>query len=185
MSKFKVYTKTGDKGTTSLIGGTRVSKSDDRIEAYGTVDELISYIGLIRDLCKDTNVREILLEIQDRLMVGASILANDCSNCEDKIPKLFDQDVLHLENLIDKYDEEIPQLNSFILPGGHQIVSTCHIARTICRRAERRAIIVEKQVLNSEQIIKYLNRLSDFLFTLARKMSNDLKVDEIHWLPKL
>lgn len=185
MARFKVYTKTGDKGTTALIGGNRVSKADDRIEAYGTVDELISHIGLIRDLSEDSFVKEILLNVQDKLMVVASILATDCIDCPKKIPNLFPEDIIHLEDLIDKFDLEIPELKSFILPGGHPIISNCHIARTICRRAERRSIILENKVLNLDIVIKYLNRLSDFLFTLARKLSYDLKVDEIQWLPKL
>ena len=185
MPEFKVYTKTGDNGSTSLIGGTRVSKSDDRIEAYGTVDELISYIGLLRDLIQDESHVQTLIIIQDRLMTAASILATDCSECPRNLPKLFDEDINYLEEQIDIIDETLSPLSTFILPGGNQVVSFTHIARTICRRAERRVLKVE---INNEDIyftIKYLNRLSDYLFILARKLSNDLNANEIAWHPKL
>jgi len=186
MAEYKVYTKTGDKGQTSLIGGTRVSKSDARIEAYGTIDELNSYIGLIRDLVNDNEIKETLILIQDRLMTVSSILATDCTKCPNKLPLIEDKDIQYLENEIDKMDDNLPPLKTFVLPGGHQTVSFCHIARTVCRRSERRAFILEdKGILNLESVLKYLNRLSDYLFTLSRKLSTILNTKQIPWHPKL
>lgn len=181
----KIYTKTGDKGETSLIGGTRVPKYHDRIEAYGTIDELISYIGLIRDQKIDDHAISMLIEIQDRLMTCASILATDCDNCNIKIPEIYDRDIETLEKEIDKMEKDIPPLRSFILPGGHPIVSYCHIARNICRRAERTSIKVQDQFKYSEKVIQYLNRLSDYLFVLSRKLSIDLYAKETPWKPRV
>jgi cob(I)alamin adenosyltransferase len=181
----KIYTKTGDKGETSLIGGTRVPKYHDRIEAYGTIDELISYIGLIRDQKIDDHAISELIEIQDRLMTCASILATDCDNCNVKIPEIYDQDIEVLEKEIDKMEKDLPPLRSFILPGGHPIVSYCHIARNICRRAERISIKVQDQFKYSEKVIQYLNRLSDYLFVLSRKLSIDLYAKETPWKPRV
>ncbi|MFO7828017.1 MAG: cob(I)yrinic acid a,c-diamide adenosyltransferase [Bacteroidales bacterium] len=181
----KIYTKTGDKGETSLIGGTRVPKYHDRIEAYGTVDELISYIGLIRDQKMDEHSKLILIEIQDRLMTCASILATDCENCDVKIPEIYNSDIEMLEKEIDLMEEELPPLRSFILPGGHTTVSFCHIARNICRRAERCSIKVQNQFKNSDKVIQYLNRLSDYLFVLSRKLTIDLYAKEIPWKPRV
>ncbi|MBU8891795.1 MAG: cob(I)yrinic acid a,c-diamide adenosyltransferase [Bacteroidales bacterium] len=181
----KIYTKTGDKGETSLIGGTRVPKYHDRIEAYGTVDELISYIGLIRDQKIDDKTILVLIEIQDRLMTCASILATDCENCKVKIPEIYDSDIETLEKEIDKMDKDLPPLRSFILPGGHSIVSFCHIARNVCRRAERLSIKVQDQFKNSDKVIQYMNRLSDYLFVLARKLSIDLYAKETPWKPRV
>lgn len=181
----KIYTKTGDKGETSLIGGTRVPKYHDRIEAYGTVDELISYLGLIRDQKIDEHSISMLIEIQDRLMTCASILATDCENCKVKIPELYDTDLELLEKEIDKMEKDLPPLTSFILPGGHTTVSYCHIARNVCRRAERLSIKVQNQFKNSEKVIQYLNRLSDYLFVLSRKFSSDLYAKEIPWKPRV
>lgn len=181
----KIYTKTGDKGETSLIGGTRVPKYHDRIEAYGTVDELISYIGLIRDQKIDEHSFSVLIEIQDRLMSCASILATDCENCKVKIPEMYDSDIETLEKEIDEMEKDLPPLTSFILPGGHPTVSYCHIARNVCRRAERLSIKVQDQFKNSEKVIQYLNRLSDFLFVLSRKFSIDLYAKEIAWKPRV
>ncbi|HAN20008.1 MAG: ATP:cob(I)alamin adenosyltransferase [Bacteroidetes bacterium GWC2_33_15] len=181
----KIYTKTGDKGETSLIGGTRVPKYHDRIEAYGTVDELISYIGLIRDQKIDSNTINTLIEIQDRLMTCASILATDCENCKVKIPELYDSDIEFIEKEIDKMEKDLPPLSSFILPGGHSTVSYCHIARNVCRRAERNSIKVQNQFKHSEKVIQYLNRLSDYLFVLSRKLSTDLFAREIPWKPRI
>jgi len=183
--EWKIYTKTGDKGETSLIGGTRVPKYHDRIEAYGTVDELISYIGLIRDQKIDKHIISVLVEIQDRLMTCASILATDCDNCEVKIPEIYDEDIEMLEKEIDKMEQVLPPLKSFILPGGHQTVSYCHIARNICRRTERLSIKVQEQYKYSEKVNKYLNRLSDYLFVLSRKLSIDLNAKEIPWEPRV
>lgn len=181
----KIYTKTGDKGETSLIGGTRVPKYHDRIEAYGTVDELISYIGLIRDQKIDEHTFSILIEVQDRLMTCASILATDCENCKVKIPEMYDSDIETLEKEIDEMEKDLPPLTSFILPGGHPTVSYCHIARNVCRRAERLSIKVQDQFKNSGKVIQYLNRLSDFLFVLSRKFSIDLYAKEIPWKPRV
>ncbi len=181
----KIYTKTGDKGETSLIGGTRVPKYHDRIEAYGTVDELISYIGLIRDQKIDAHYISILIEIQDRLMTCASILATDCDNCNIKIPDIYNSDIELLEKEIDEMEKGLPQLESFILPGGHQTVSYCHIARNICRRAERLSIKVRNQFNFNENVIQYLNRLSDYLFVLSRKLSKELFANEIPWKPRV
>ncbi len=176
---WKIYTKTGDKGETSLIGGTRVPKYHDRIEAYGTVDELNSYIGLIRDQLVNNHYKEVLLEIQDRLFTAESLLA---AVKETKtLPQLNEDDILLLEKEIDEMNTQLPELHSFILPGGDVIVSHCHIARCICRRTERIIIRLATNYPVDEIIIKYFNRLSDYLFVLARKLGNDLNVTESLW----
>jgi cob(I)alamin adenosyltransferase len=182
---FKIYTKTGDKGQTSLIGGTRVPKHHIRIEAYGTVDELNSYIGLIRDQHIDEHSTEILLEIQDRLFTIGSSLASDPEKSKMKIPDLKEEDVILLENEMDKMDEVLPEMKSFVLPGGHTTVSYCHIARCVCRRAERLTIHLSESDFVATLVIKYLNRLSDYLFVLSRKLSQDLNAKEIPWKPRM
>lgn len=181
----KVYTKTGDKGQTSLIGGTRVPKHHIRIESYGTVDELNSYIGLIRDQYIDDNSKRILIEIQDRLFTIGSSLASDPEKSKMKIPDLKEEDVTLLENEIDKMNEVLPEMRSFVLPGGHTTVSYCHIARCVCRRAERITIHLSENSFVAELVIKYLNRLSDYLFVLSRKLSHDLKAEEIPWKARM
>ena len=181
----KIYTKTGDKGQTSLIGGTRVPKHHIRIEAYGTVDELNSYIGLIRDQPIDQQSKKILIEIQDRLFTIGSTLASDPEKSRMKIPDLKEADITLLENEIDVMNEALPEMRSFILPGGHTTVSFCHIARCICRRAERNTIHLSEKETVAELVIKYLNRLSDYLFVLARKLSHDLQSEEIPWKPRI
>jgi cob(I)alamin adenosyltransferase len=182
MSRIKIYTRTGDKGQTSLIGGTRVPKFHPRIEAYGTIDELNSYIGLIRDLLADPHVREILLEIQDRLFTAESIIAMDPeTQANIRLPALHPSDITLLENEIDHMNESLPELKSFILPGGHPIVSHCHIARCICRRAERHTIRLAQAQPVDELVIQYLNRLSDFLFVLSRNTGKDFGVTENPW----
>jgi cob(I)alamin adenosyltransferase len=181
----KIYTKTGDKGTTSLIGGKRVPKDDERIEAYGTVDELMAFVALIRDQKIDQHSENMLLKILDRLMVCASLLAADCDDCTDQLPKLHEEDITGLENEIDRMEEMLDPLRSFILPGGHTTVSYCHIARNVCRRAERTAIRLAGHTSVPDNVIKYLNRLSDYLFVLSRKLSKDLEVTEIRWKPEL
>jgi cob(I)alamin adenosyltransferase len=181
----KVYTKTGDKGQTSLIGGTRVPKHHMRIEAYGTVDELNSYIGLIRDQAIDANSKKMLVEIQDRLFTIGSSLASDPEKSKMKIPDLKEDDVTLLENEIDKMNETLPEMRSFVLPGGHTTVSFCHISRCVCRRAERLSIHLSEHSYVAELVIKYLNRLSDYLFVLARKLSHDLHAEEIPWKPRM
>ena len=182
MSKeFKIYTKGGDKGQTSLLGGSRVPKYHDRIEAYGTLDELNSFIGLIRDMDIDVHYKEILLIIQNNIFTAESRLASDNVKNSNKLPEIFESDILLLENEIDKMNEELPALSSFILPGGHPIVSYCHIARTICRRAERLTIKLAQNYDVEAIIIKYLNRLSDYLFVLARKAGQDNNAEETPW----
>ncbi len=183
MSNIKIYTKGGDKGSTSLIGGTRVPKYHDKIEAYGTVDELCSFAGLLRDQDIDNYYKEILLIIQNRLFVIESLLAADSEESAANLPKIEKSDITLLEKEIDKMEEALPVLTSFILPGGHTTVSYCHITRTICRRAERLTIKLSEKYQIDELIIKYLNRLSDYFFVLARKLSNDLNVEEILWKP--
>jgi cob(I)alamin adenosyltransferase len=181
----KIYTKGGDKGSTSLIGGRRVPKYHSKIEAYGTLDELISYAGLLRDYFENEHYSQLLIEIQDRLMTCSSLLAADCDGCEDELPQIHPEDIHMLEKEIDAMEEELPPLKSFILPGGHPAVSICHITRTVCRRAERITIRVAEEFKVDEQIIQYLNRLSDFFFVLSRLISRDLNVKEIPWKPKL
>jgi cob(I)alamin adenosyltransferase len=188
----KIYTKTGDAGTTSLIGGKRVKKNNLRIESYGTVDELNSYIGLIKDQKGiGNNDKNSLLKIQNELFTIGAMLATDpdketLKNGQERvsIPKIDRHSILFLENEIDKMDEKLPQMTHFILPGGHQTVSFCHIARCVCRRAERLSVELNEKEKVSNELIIYLNRLSDFLFTLARKLSKELLVDEIKWIPK-
>lgn len=187
----KIYTKTGDKGTTALYGGTRVKKYNLRIDSYGTVDELNSYIGLIKDQEISDTVKEVLLRIQNELFTLGAMLATPPEKETLKsgkerlnIPKVNENSITFLENEIDKMDEVLPQMTHFILPGGHQAVSFCHVARCVCRRAERLcAELNDEENINSD-ILKYLNRLSDFLFTLARKLSKDLSVEEIKWIPQ-
>ena len=181
----KIYTKKGDKGQTSLIGGTRVGKHHIRIEAYGTVDELNSHIGLIRDQKIDEHTVKILLEIQDRLFTIGAVLASDPEKSKTKIPDLKEEDVELLEKEIDKMNDDLPEMRSFVLPGGHTTVSFCHIARCVCRRAERNTTLLSESSFVPEIIIKYLNRLSDYLFVLCRKLSQDLNAKEIPWKPRM
>lgn len=181
----KIYTKTGDKGKTSLIGGRRVPKHHLRIEAYGTVDELLSYIGLIRDQEISEEIKKTLLEIQERLMTCSAILATDCDDCDIKVPQIYETDIEFLEKEIDKMDQELPPLRSFILPGGHTVVSYCHVARTICRRAERVVIHLAEEHIVPEEVIWYINRLSDYLFMLSRKLGKDFNILEIPWFARL
>lgn len=182
----KIYTKTGDKGQTSLIGGTRVAKSDLRIESYGTVDELNSYIGLLRDQAVNIPRRDLLKEIQDRLFtIGATLATDPAKTVKKPIPDLLESDIVLLEGEMDKMDTELPQLRHFVLPGGDQAVSFCHLARTVCRRAERAVIRLEQDEPSDDLVVKYLNRLSDYLFVLSRKMAQDLGAEEVKWLPRV
>jgi cob(I)alamin adenosyltransferase len=159
-----------------------VPKFHPRIEAYGTIDELNSYIGLIRDLEASEQTRTVLIEIQDRLFTAESLIALDPATQPGfKLPELYQSDITFLEDEIDRMNEKLPELKSFILPGGHPVVSHCHIARCICRRAERHTIRLAQAQPVDEIVIQYLNRLSDFLFVLARKAGNDLGVTETHW----
>ncbi len=180
----KVYTKKGDSGTTQLIGGTRVPKNHQRIEAYGTIDELNSYIGLIRDQAIETESQQTLIEIQDRLFTIGALLATDPGNSKLKLPELHEDDVLKLEKEIDEMNENLPEIRSFVLPGGHTTVSFCHITRCVCRRAERFTTELSKNTLQLALILKYLNRLSDYLFVLSRYLSKELGANEIPWTPK-
>jgi cob(I)alamin adenosyltransferase len=181
----KIYTKTGDKGLTSLIGGTRVPKHHLRIESYGTIDELNSYIGLIRDQDIIVKHKDVLKEIQDRLFTIGASLAADPEKSKMKIPDLHDQDVELLEYEIDRMDTELPLLRHFILPGGSNAVSFCHIARCVCRRAERLSVNLSEDSFVDERVIVYLNRLSDYLFTLSRKIGNEQQVIENEWIPRV
>lgn len=182
----KIYTKTGDLGKTSLIGGTKVPKSHLRIESYGTVDELNSYIGLLSDHLTDKHSKKILNEIQDRLFtIGSSLACDPEKEPLMKIPDLKEKDIVLLEKEIDKMNETLPVMKSFVLPGGHIAVSTAHVARCICRRTERICVNMQVQKLFVEPlVIKYLNRLSDYLFVLARYTGHLLKVDELPWKPR-
>lgn len=182
---FKVYTKTGDKGETSILGGTRLPKHHIRIEAYGTVDELNSWIGLIRDQPIDDNSKKVLVEIQDRLFTLGSVLASDPKKNKMKLPEVKEEDVTLLEKEIDKMDETLPEMKSFVLPGGNTIVSYCHVARCVCRRAERAVLRLSENEEVSAIIIKYLNRLSDYLFVLSRKLAMDTGAEEIPWKARL
>ena len=177
----KIYTKKGDDGKTSLIGGTRISKAGIRIEAYGTVDELNSFIGWVRDYSKHKEQKDILLEIQDRLFTIGSHLATDAKKSKMTLPDLKESDVTFLENKIDEMNDGLPEMKSFLLPGGHPAVSCCHVARCICRRAERVTVLLSENDMVDKLIIVYLNRLSDFLFVLARVLSVDFSAEEIPW----
>lgn len=181
----KIYTKTGDKGLTSLIGGTRVPKHHIRIEAYGTIDELNSWIGLIRDQQVNTTTVNSLLNIQDKLFTIGSLLAEDPEKSRMKLPHINNADITFLENEIDRMNESIPELKTFILPGGHTIVSYCHIARCVCRRGERMIVHLQEENPVNEKLIIYINRLSDYLFTLARFSGHKLNVEETPWMPKI
>jgi cob(I)alamin adenosyltransferase len=181
----KIYTKTGDEGLTSLIGGTRVPKYDLRIESYGTVDELNSYIGMIRDHDIDANHKDILKEIQDRLFTIGAALASDPEKSKMKIPDLHLSDITFLENQIDEMNSVLPELKHFILPGGSPVVSFCHVSRCVCRRAERIIVHLKAESFVDEKVVVYLNRLSDYLFVLARKLCYDSNVPENQWLPRV
>lgn len=187
----KIYTKTGDNGTTSLFGGTRVPKHHIRIDSYGTVDELNSWLGLIADQNIAKDYQNELQAIQKKLFTVGAILATEPQKATLKngkerlnIERISNDDVLYLEMSMDKMDEVLPQMTHFILPGGHPIVSYCHIARTVCRRAERKTTILYENEPFDETVLTYLNRLSDYLFVLARKLSMDLRVEEIKWIPE-
>ncbi|MFD1468324.1 cob(I)yrinic acid a,c-diamide adenosyltransferase [Hymenobacter caeli] len=177
----KIYTKTGDQGLTSLIGGTRVPKSSLRIEAYGTVDELNAYIGLLRDQDINAPRRPLLKEIQDRLFTIGSALAADPEKSRMKLPDLHDADVTLLEDEMDRMNEALPELRAFILPGGHPAVSQAHVARCVCRRAERLAVHLREDSFVADLVVMYLNRLSDYLFVLSRYMAHELGVEEVTW----
>ncbi len=181
----KIYTKTGDKGYTSLIGGTRVPKHHIRIESYGTVDELNSYVGLIRDQDIAAHDQSILKEIQDRLFTIGSTLASDPEKSRMKIPDLKEADIELLEKQMDDMNAILPPLKHFILPGGNVIASYCHIARCVCRRAERQIVHLAELEWVDEKVVIYMNRLSDYLFMLSRKVVFDNKNEENIWIPRV
>ncbi len=177
----KIYTLTGDDGTTSLSGGRRVLKHSLRVEAYGTVDELIAWIGLLRDSKENSGRKDILIYIQDQLMRTAAALSYDCENSNSKLI-LPDSNCLSVvETEIDRMEETLPKLRSFILPGGNTIVSYCHIARCVCRRAERSVLRLNQDEESPEIVHKFLNRLSDYLFVLSRKIALELDIEEVKW----
>lgn len=179
---FKIYTKTGDKGQTSLWGGARVPKHHIRIESYGTVDELNSYIGVVRDHLENEELRGQLKDIQDRLFTLGSILATDPEKVDKvKTPDLYEKDVEQLESWIDEMEEGLPELKNFILPGGHPAVSFAHVARTVSRRAERLAVALNEIEPILDIALHYLNRLSDYLFVLGRKIGHLLGAEEVVW----
>jgi cob(I)alamin adenosyltransferase len=181
----KIYTKGGDRGSTSLIGGRRVSKNHPKIEAYGTVDELMAHIALLKDSYQNENSEQLFIWILDRLMTVSSLMAVDFVDGDIPIPKLFEEDVLLLEKEIDKMESKLEPLNSFLLPGGSVAVSQCHVARTVCRRAERLSLSMKEETGFENLIIQFLNRLSDFLFVFSRLISSEQKLKEIRWDPKL
>jgi cob(I)alamin adenosyltransferase len=187
----KIYTKTGDKGTTALFGGTRVPKHHIRIESYGTVDELNAHIGLLKDQDINPHYIDLLSHIQDRLFTVGAILATDPEKAILKsgkerlnIPKISEENIERLEKEMDDMNDSLPPMTNFILPGGHQTVSFCHIARCVCRRAERLAAALNDLEPVEPNTLMYLNRLSDYLFVLARKLSSDLQANEIKWIPE-
>ena len=184
---FKIYTKTGDLGKTSLIGGTKVPKSNIRIEAYGTVDELNSFIGLTADQLPHEPSKIILKEIQDRLFtIGSSLACDPDKESKLKIPDLKETDIILLEKEIDTMNEELEDMKSFILPGGHVVISTAHVTRCVCRRTERICVnMQENDLFVDPLVIKYLNRLSDYLFVLARYAGHLLGVEDIPWKPRI
>jgi cob(I)alamin adenosyltransferase len=179
----KIYTKGGDKGKTSLLGGKRVSKSDMRIEAYGTVDELNANIGLLKDYDISDHYKVSLLKIQNDLFKIGSILACEVDPDQYNLSRIQDPDISEIEELIDEMEKELPVLKNFILPGGDLAVSQCHIARCVCRRSERLIVLLSEVEEIGEVIIRYLNRLSDYLFVLARKIGFDKGIKEINWMP--
>lgn len=180
----KIYTKTGDDGTTGLFGGARVPKHHIRIESYGTVDELNSYIGLVRHRKIDPKAEAVLSEVQDRLFTIGSILASDPSKSNLKTPDLNEQDIELLEKEMDRMNESLPEMRSFVLPGGNDTVSFCHIARCVCRRAERLVTLLNEKETIEPLVAKYLNRLSDYLFVLSRQITQDEKLEEFPWKPR-
>ncbi len=182
--ELKIYTKGGDKGETSLLGGTRVAKSHERVEAYGNLDELNSFIGLIRDININAHYHEILIRVQENLFIAEALIARDPEKTVRELPSLSEDIISMLEKEIDTMNDELPPLTNFILPGGHIIVSNCHIARTVCRRAERSLIRLNLVSPVDDIIIRFLNRLSDYLFVLARKTGKDFGAIETPWIVK-
>jgi cob(I)alamin adenosyltransferase len=181
----KIYTKKGDEGKTGLIGGTRVTKNALRIDAYGTIDELNSYIGVVRDYQIDEIYKKQLIEIQDRLFTIGSSLASDPEKSNMKIPDLNESDIAFLEQCMDEMDSQLPEMRYFVLPGGNHAVSFCHVARCVCRRAERLIVELKQNEFVAPLVLPYMNRLSDYLFVLSRKIAMDLNADEQPWHPRV
>lgn len=181
----KIYTKKGDKGQTGLIGGTRVPKHSLRIDAYGTVDELNSWLGVLRDRALNEFLKEEFIFIQDRLFTMGSLLAADPEKSNMELPQLKEGDITILEQSIDKMETELPPMKNFVLPGGHETVSFCHVARCVCRRAERLVCALDEKQPQNPVIIAFLNRLSDYLFVYSRFVSMKLNAEEIAWKPKI
>lgn len=180
--KVKIYTKTGDDGTTGLVGGSRVKKYDIRLEAYGTVDELNSWIGVIRAFEVSGEIEKILIQIQNKLFnIGSRLASDEKGDAFTANLAISKEDISALEEAIDQFEKELPELSNFILPGGDMVVAQCHIARTVCRRAERRILEFSEQNTVQSEINKYINRLSDFLFVLSRKLSALRDVKETPW----
>lgn len=180
---FRIYTKTGDQGQTALFGGRRVAKNDLRVEAYGTVDELNSFVGWLRDSMENQTDRHTLYEIQNRLFTVGASLASDPEK-HPPTPDIVPDDISLLEREIDRMDAQLPPLKNFILPGGHTSVSICHVCRTVCRRAERLVVALHQTDPVDTPVLQYLNRLSDYFFMLARQLSQDLGVEEVIWNPR-
>lgn len=179
----KIYTKTGDKGSTSLVGGVRVKKNHQRIEAYGSVDETIAFVALLRDSLVSTLHARYLLQVEENLMRISSLLACNDESLIKQLPTIQEEAVSILEKEIDRMDLQLKPLTNFVLPGGAVPISTCHVARTVCRRAEREVIRLSELEPVDELIIKYINRLSDYLFTLSRQLHSELNVEEMIWKP--
>ena len=179
--EWKIYTKKGDTGQTSLLGGSRVEKNHPRIEAYGTLDEFNSFVGFLRDQVMDDRQKQVLLRVMEVIFIAESHLAADNPDLIKSLPGFSEEDITLLEKEIDFMNESLPPLTRFILPGGHPAVSSAHIARTVCRRAERQVISMQKDFPSDPIIIRYLNRLSDYLFVLARKLTMDYGAQEIPW----
>lgn len=181
--EFKVYTKTGDDGTTGLVGGTRVKKYDARLEAYGTVDELNASIGVIRSFNLGDDILNLLIQIQNKLFnIGSRLASDEKGDAFTADLIISEEHIVILETAIDKFEEDLPKLTHFILPGGELAVAQCHVARTVCRRAERRILEFSESIPVQPEIIKYINRLSDFLFVLARKIAFDKNCIEEKWI---
>ena len=180
----KIYTRTGDAGETSLSGGQRVSKAELRIDAYGTVDELNAWIAMLRDQDVNRHRSDLLIHIQDRLFTIGAHLATRDTHAVTSLPVLDERDIVRLEMAIDELDVKLPPLRSFVLPGGHPSVSVGHVARTVCRRAERLAVVLDRHEKVEPVVLAYLNRLSDFLFMLCRAMSQESGAQETPWQPR-
>ncbi|MGX1022895.1 cob(I)yrinic acid a,c-diamide adenosyltransferase [Flavobacterium sp. CS20] len=184
----KIYTKTGDKGKTSLFSGRRVAKHDLRIESYGSIDELNSYIGVVKDHAPSGENLDLINKVQDRLFNIGSILATETEKIKNrkiKIPKIHDTDIEELEKAMDVMNEQLPKMTHFLLPGGHPVVSFCHVARCVCRRAERRITALAQEETVDTNVLKYVNRLSDFLFVLSRYWGKKTNAKEVKWIPKI